>query len=201
VEFSAWLSLATICILGVMTPGQSFIVILRHSLAGRINGLTASLAHGLGVALYAMLTVTGLAIIIQQTPWLFNLIKYFGVAFLLFLAYKALASKAADTKFSVQKTRVPLCQSFSEGLMVAFLNPKLAIFFLALFSQFVDAQGGWQKNLIITSTVACIDTLWYCLISLLLSHPVIMSTLRSNLHIIEKLTGIALLAVALKVAV
>ena len=92
-EFSAWLSLATICILGVMTPGQSFIVILRHSLAGRINGLTASLAHGLGVALYAMLTVTGLAIIIQQTPWLFNLIKYFGVAFLLFLAFLVSLSK------------------------------------------------------------------------------------------------------------
>lgn len=200
-ELSAWISLATICILGAMTPGQSFIVILRHSLAGRINGLTASLAHGLGVALYAMLTVTGLAIIIQQTPWLFNLIKYFGVAFLLFFAYKALASKAADTKFSVQKTRVTLCQSFREGLMVAFLNPKLAIFFLALFSQFVDAQGGWQKNVIITSTVAGIDTLWYCLISLLLSHSVIMSTLRSNLHIIEKLSGIALLAVAVKVAV
>jgi threonine/homoserine/homoserine lactone efflux protein len=85
--------------------------------------------------------------------------------------------------------------------MVAFLNPKLAIFFLALFSQFVDAQGGWQKNVIITSTVAGIDTLWYCLISLLLSHSVIMSTLRSNLHIIEKLSGIALLAVAVKVAV
>jgi threonine/homoserine/homoserine lactone efflux protein len=85
--------------------------------------------------------------------------------------------------------------------MIAFLNPKLAIFFLALFSQFVDAQEGWQQNVVMVSTVAGIDTLWYCLVSLLLSHSTILNKLRNNLPIIEKLTGVALLAVAVRVVI
>lgn len=199
-ELAAWLSLATICIVGAMTPGPSLAVVLKHTVAGgRINGMVASIAHGLGVAMYATLTVVGLAIVIVQTPWLFDMIKYGGVALLLWMAYQALTSKSSITKMSEQNTKVTLLQSFWEGLMIAFLNPKLAIFFLALFSQFVDAQAGWQQSVIMVTTVAGIDTLWYCLIAAILSQSSMLNSLRNNAHIVEKVTGVALLAVAARV--
>ena len=199
-ELTAWLSLALLCILGAMTPGQSFIIILKHSISGgRLNGLIASLGHGLGVMLYAIATVVGLAVIIQKTPWLFDAIKYIGAAFLLWLAYNALKSKADSIGFSAEHCSVTLRQSFTEGLMISFLNPKLAIFFLALFSQFVNDAAGWQQNVIMVATVSGIDTLWYCLVALILSHSIMLDKLRNNMHIIEKLSGIVLLAVALRV--
>jgi threonine/homoserine/homoserine lactone efflux protein len=201
-ELTAWLSLALLCILGAMTPGQSFIIILKHSMAGgRLNGLVASVGHGLGVMLYAIATVVGLAVIIQQTPWLFDLIKYTGAAFLVWLGYKALTSAPNNAMYSSDNAAVTLKQSFTEGLMISFLNPKLAIFFLALFSQFVDGTASWQQSVIMIATVTGIDTLWYCLVALVLSHSIMLEKLRKHVHIIEKLSGVVLLAVALRVVI
>lgn len=201
-EFTAWLSLALLCIFGAMTPGQSFIIILKHSIAGgRFNGLIASLGHGLGVMMYAIATVVGLAVIIQKTPWLFDAIRYLGAAFLVWLSYGALKSKAGSTIFPTEDGVVTLKESFYEGLMISFLNPKLAIFFLALFSQFVDDTAGWQQNFIMVVTVSSIDTLWYCFVALVLSHSVILAKLRNNVHVIERCSGIVLIAIACRVVI
>lgn len=199
-ELTAWLSLALICILGAMTPGQSFIIILRHAMAGgRMNGLVASLGHGLGVMLYAIATVVGLAVLIQQTPWLFDAIRYLGAAFLVWLGVQALRSHSYQTIESMGKTSISLKQSFTEGLMISFLNPKLAIFFLALFSQFVENDASALQSVILIITVTGIDTLWYCLVALVLSHSSMLITLRRHINFIEKASGIVLLLVALRV--
>ncbi len=200
-ELTAWLSLALICMMGAMTPGPSLAVVLKHTISGgRVNGVAASIAHGVGVGVYATLTVVGLAIVIQQTPWLFNVIKYAGVAMLLRLAYKALTSKPALDDVAQQQEVVTLKDSIVQGFMIAFLNPKLAIFFLALFGQFVEADAGWLQNLIMVGTVFSIDTLWYCLIAVVLSQSSMLDKLRNNVHKIDKVTGVVLLAVAARVA-
>lgn len=199
-ELTAWLSLAALCLLGAMTPGQSFIVILKHSMSGgRFSGFVASIGHGIGVMLYAIATVVGLALIIKQTPWLFDAIKYTGAAFLVWLAYNAFRSNSQNSQLSAERVSVTLKQSFYEGLMISFLNPKLAIFFLALFSQFLNDAAGWQHNIIMVATVSGIDTLWYCLVALVLSHSAMLAKLRNNIGIVEKCSGIVLLAVALRV--
>lgn len=201
-ELTAWLSLATLCLLGAMTPGQSFIVVLKHSMAGgRLSGFITSIGHGLGVMLYAVATVAGLALIIKETPWLFNIIKYAGAAFLVWLAYRALSSNSKYSFLPVEEHSINLQKSFSEGLMISFLNPKLAIFFLALFSQFVDAEASWQQSVIMIATVSGIDTLWYCLVALVLSHSAMLVKLRNNVSIIEKCSGLVLLAVAFRVII
>ncbi len=199
-ELTAWLSLATICILGAMTPGPSLAIVLKHTISGgRTNGLVASIAHGLGVAFYAVLTVVGMALLIKETPWLFNIIKYAGAAFLLWLAYKALTSKSSLSDVKQQQITVSLSDSFKEGFLIAFLNPKLAIFFLALFSQFIQTDANLLEKTIMVLTVGGIDTLWYCLIAAVLSQSSILVRLKNNVHIIDKITGIALLGVTARV--
>ena len=201
-ELTAWLSLALICMMGAMTPGPSLAVVLKHTISGgRVNGVAASIAHGIGVGVYATLTVVGLAIAIQQTPWLFNVIKYAGVAMLLRLAYKALTSKPALDDVAQQQEGLSLKDSIVQGFMIAFLNPKLAIFFLALFGQFVEADAGWLQNLIMVGTVFSIDTLWYCIIAIVLSQSSLLAKLKNNVHKIDKVTGVVLLAVAARVAI
>ncbi|WP_017222667.1 LysE family translocator [Moritella dasanensis] len=200
-ELTAWMSLALICMMGAMTPGPSLAVVLKHTISGgRVNGVATSIAHGVGVGVYATLTVVGLAIVIQQTPWLFNVIKYAGVAMLLRLAYKALTSKPALENAEQAKEIVTLKDSVVQGFMIAFLNPKLAIFFLALFGQFVEADAGWLQNLIMVGTVFTFDTLWYCMIAIVLSQSSLLDKLRNNVHKIDKVTGVVLLAVAARVA-
>lgn len=199
-ELTAWLSLASICILGAMTPGPSLAMVLKHTISGgRLNGMIVSIAHGLGVALYAVITVLGMAVIIKETPWLFNIIKYAGVVFLLWLAFKALTSKSALADFDTEMNKVSWQQSAWEGFSIAFLNPKLALFFLALFSQFIHADASTQQKTLMVATVGGIDTLWYCLIALVLSQSSVLTKLRANTHIVDKVTGIALISVAMRV--
>lgn len=199
-ELTAWFSLASICILGAMTPGPSLAMVLKHTISGgRLNGMIVSLAHGLGVALYAVITVLGMAVIIKETPWLFNIIKYAGVAFLLWLAFKALTSKSVLADMQTKPCKVSWHQSAWEGFSIAFLNPKLALFFLALFSQFIHADASTQQKTLMVATVGGIDTLWYCLIALILSQSSVLTKLRNNAHIVDKVTGIALITVAMRV--
>ncbi|PAJ74419.1 lysine transporter LysE [Pseudoalteromonas sp. NBT06-2] len=199
-ELTAWLSLASICVLGAMTPGPSLVIVLKHTMSGgRLNGLVVSIAHGAGIALYAVLTILGMALIIKETPWLFNIIKYAGVAFLLWLAFKSFTSKSSLGKLKQEAISTTLKQSAWEGFMIAFLNPKIAMFFLALFSQFIDTNANLEQKIIMVATVSGIDALWYCLIALVLSKSVMLEKLRNNVHVIDKITGIALLGISARV--
>ena len=200
-ELSAWVSLAAVCVFGAMTPGPSFIVVLKHTVSGgRINGLLASLGQALGVACYATLTVLGLAVVIAESPVLFEGIRYASVAFILYLAYQSLTSKSAFAKLEGQKVTVTYAQSLREGFMIAFVNPKLAVFFLALFSQFIETQASSLQNLVMVATVSGVDLLWYSIIVMLMSTPTLMAKLREHMKIVEKITGLALLTVAARVA-
>lgn len=200
-EFTAWLSLAAVCVFGAMTPGPSFIVVLKHTIGGsRINGLIASFGQALGVACYATLTVLGLAVIIAQSPMIFDGIRYVSVIFILYLAYQSLTSKSAFAKLDGQKLDVSYGKSFREGFMIAFVNPKLAVFFMALFSQFIETQASQLQNLVMVSTVAGIDLVWYSIVTVVMSTPALMTKLREHIKIVDKITGVALLTVAARVA-
>ncbi len=199
-ELSAWFSLATICLLGAITPGPSLAIVLKHTISnGRAYGVATGIAHGLGVALYAVLTVLGMAILIKETPWLFNIIKYAGALFLLWLAFKAFTAKSSLGKIEQKAEKTSIKQSAVEGFLIAFLNPKLAIFFLALFSQFITPTDTVDHKVIMVLTVGGIDALWYTLIALVLSHSTLIDKLRDNINLVEKATGVALLGVTARV--
>lgn len=199
-ELLPWLSLASICILGAITPGPSLAVVLRNTISGsRMNGVYTGVFHGLGVSIYALFTVLGMAVIIKETPWLFDFIRYSGIAFLLWLSFKALTTKSTSSGDVANIDKPSLKKSAYEGFMIAFLNPKLAIFFIALFSQFITENSLWQQKVIMVLTVGGIDILWYCLIALVFSQSTMIDKLKNKTNVIEKITGVGLLLIAIKV--
>ena len=200
-ELHLWLSLVVICILGALSPGPSLALVIKNTLSGGSNqGYATAISHGLGVALYAAITATGIGLLIVQSPLLFSVIKYAGAAFLLYLGIKSLMSKQQNMQFSQQETtRDPSINGWRDGFLSAFLNPKLAIFFLALFSQFVEPNAGWQQKGIMTATVGIIDMLWYVIIAFTISRGPILDKLKANSHIVDKVTGSFLILLAARV--
>ncbi|MHA7000520.1 LysE family translocator [Aeromonas schubertii] len=197
-EWSSWLALAAICVMGAVSPGPSLALIIRNTVGGgRGNGVATALGHGLGVGLYALITAMGLALLITKTPLLFDGIRYGGAAFLAWLGVRALLAKggpAATDEHQGSNRRGAL-----EGFMVAFLNPQLAIFFVALFSQFVHQQTGWREGGIMMLTAGGIDALWYLLVALGLSHGPVLAWLHRKASMINKASGLVLLGLAVKV--
>ncbi len=205
-EFHLWLSLAFICVMGALSPGPSLAVVVKNTLfGGSKQGYATAISHGTGVALYAALTALGIGVIIVKSPMLFNVIKYAGAAFLLYLGIKALLSKKQTIQLSddnlSQNAKPQTINGWRDGFLIAFLNPKLAIFFLALFSQFVDAQASVTKKIIMVSTVGIIDTTWYLLVAFMFSRGPVLEKLKRNSHIIDKITGSFLILLAARVVI
>ncbi|GLT18422.1 lysine transporter LysE [Vibrio zhanjiangensis] len=195
-----WLSLFTICILGAMSPGPSLAMVAKHSLAGgRRNGLAAAWAHAFGIGIYAFITLIGLAVILQQSPFLFKAISYSGAAYLAYLGYNALRSKGGVAAKLESGEDTSIQQSAKEGLLISILSPKIALFFIALFSQFVAVGDSVSAKLLIVLTPLVVDGLWYTFVSLMLSSPRLLDKIRSKAQLIDRLSGLVLILLALRV--
>lgn len=203
-ELHLWFSLVIVCILGALSPGPSLALVIKNTMNGGVNqGYATAISHGLGVALYAAITATGIALILVQSPLAFKVIQYAGAAFLLYLGFKALTSK----KQSIQLDEADESNTnndvngWRDGFLIAFLNPKLAIFFLALFSQFVTEEASTQQKVIMTATVGIIDALWYLIVAFTMSRGPIIERLKRNSHIVDKVTGVFLIGLAARVVI
>ncbi|PMH44525.1 lysine transporter LysE [Vibrio sp. 10N.286.49.B3] len=198
--FSIWLSLLAVCLLGAMSPGPSLAMVAKHTLAGgRANGLAAAWAHACGIGIYAFITIIGLAVVLQQSPMLFKGISIAGALYLAYLGYGALRSKGGVAAKLESGESVSIWQSAREGFLISLLSPKIAIFFIALFSQFVSAGNDILSQLLIVSTPWLVDGLWYTLITIMLSRPKILEKLRTKAKIIDQLSGVVLIALAIRV--
>lgn len=201
-ELTSWLALAAICVMGAISPGPSLALIIRNTVqGGQGHGVATALGHGLGVGIYALITALGLSVLITQTPLLFDIIRYVGAAFLAWLGIKALLAKPASGAVEEESHGLRGRQGAFEGFMVAFLNPQLAIFFIALFSQFVHADTGWREGGIMMLTAGGIDAVWYVLVALVLSRGPVLAWLKAKSFVIDKLSGLVLLGLALKVVI
>lgn len=199
--FSVWLSLFTVCLLGAMSPGPSLAMVLKHSLAGgKLNGLATAWAHAFGIGIYACLTLLGLSIILHKAHWLFLTISYAGAAYLAYLGWKAIRSHGGVAAKLDAQDPVALHVSAREGLLISLLNPKIALFFTALFSQFVAIGHEIVSQSIIVMTPLVVDGLWYTLITLLVSNPVVFSKMKQKAKLIDQLSGVVLIGLACRVA-
>ena len=197
--FEAWLSLALLCVVGAMTPGPSLAVVLTNLVCGgRAAGLEAALAHGLAVGLYALLTVAGLAALVSSSALLFNLLQLGAAGYLFYLAYGALRAQPSPLGIDAQPPAPGQRGSAArEGFLIAFLNPKLAVFMLALFAPFTSADQGLLAKAVLVLTIGGIDALWYATVVLLIAQAGLLPLLERRAALIERLFGVLLLALAL----
>lgn len=196
---TTWLSLVAICCLGTISPGPSLAVILRHTVSnGRSHGIFAAITHAIGVAAWAMLTIWGLALLVTETPILYKLLTYAGAAYLAWMGIKAIRA-ATGSQLGIEKEKATLSEAARDGAMVSLLNPKLAIFFIALFSQFISADLNIFDKSVMIATVASIDIIWFIFVAVVLSHSRVINTLQKQSDNINKVSGIVLVGVALRV--
>lgn len=195
-----WISLFFVCLLGAMSPGPSLAMVAKHSLAGgRANGLAAAWAHAIGIGIYAFITLIGLAVVLQQSPLLFKTISYAGAAYLAYLGYNALRSKGGVAAKLESGEQTSLWQSAREGFLISILSPKIALFFIALFSQFIAVGSDPLSKMLIVTTPLLVDGLWYTLVTFLLSTPRFIDKIRTKAQLIDRLSGIILILLAARV--
>lgn len=198
-NINQWSQLVLICILGAMSPGPSLAVILRNTLSGgRTQGIMSGIGHGLGITFYAVVAVSGLIALINTIPNFFSVAQIAGSFFLIWLGGKMIIP--FFKKDYAANENMPSNNSahhgFLEGFLVAFLNPKIAAWLLALFSQFVKPDALLAEQFVLVSTVGVIDALWYCLVAFLASSGRLVEELQHNASRIDLGMGILLIILA-----
>jgi threonine/homoserine/homoserine lactone efflux protein len=197
-----WLSLVLICIIGALSPGPSLAVVMRHSLSNSTkHAFIAAVTHGTGVGLYAVMAILGLSSLLTQAPMIYHVLVYAGAAYLLYMGIKALRSQGSQSiKVDKNQPKVSMWIAARDGFAIAFFNPKLAIFFVALFSQFIKPEStGLIYGTTMASTVFAIDTLWYCAVAGLLHLTKQKFSLASKGQLLDRISGVIFIGLAARV--
>jgi threonine/homoserine/homoserine lactone efflux protein len=135
-----WLFIATAVVL-ILTPGQDTFFILGRSIAsGRPAGIAAALGVSAGTIVHTCAAALGLSALLATSPYAFMAVKFAGASYLLYIGVRALLTRSnglpgADAA-NPGDGRWP---AFRQGIVTNLLNPKVALFFLALMPQFISA--------------------------------------------------------------
>lgn len=199
-SFTAWLSIFLVSLLGAMSPGPSLAVVVKNTLGGnRVNGILTGCCHSLGIGVYALVSVLGLSVILQKNPTVYMGITYTGATYLAWLGINSLRSKggiAAKLKLGQQQTYI---QSMRDGFLISVCNPKIGLFFLALFSQFIHEQSTTIVKTITILTPILTDAAWFSLVALIISNKKILNILRDRAVIFDRIIGIILLIISMRI--
>ena len=178
--------------LGATSPGPSLIVVLRNTLiGGRRQGVACAVGHGLGFGIYAGSAVFGLILLLENSPNVFLLLQIIGAVLLVWYGITMWTAKVDALDDVDIKATNHQRQGFTEGFAIAFFNPKIALFLVAVLAQVLKPGMGFETKLAIGALGMTIDTLWYVLVALVLTGTPILEKLRENGELVYKATAIA----------
>lgn len=196
-DLTAIAAAAIMFILGATSPGPSVAVVLRNTMiGGRARGLSCAVGHGIGFGFYAISVVFGLVIIMDKYPDVFTIMQAIGIFFLLYLGKSMLSAEVQEIQ-QAKSNR----DGFLEGFFIAFLNPKIAVFMLAVLSTVLDPSMNSETKWVIAGLGMTIDTVWYVLVALVLSNSSILTRIQNNQRILNLITGLLMIGLAIWTAV
>ena len=185
-----------VCLLGAMSPGPSMAVVIHNAIfKGRYNGVLTSIGHGIGIAIYATFAVLGLGLIIETNILLFNSLKILSIIFLIFIGTKSILNKE---KLNLEKKDVKeKTISFLQGLSISILNPKILVWFIAIYSQFMSVNNELIFNIYLVSIAGIVDAFWYIFLTLAVTTASALNFFQTKILIIKKIQGFLFVAIGL----
>ena len=194
-----WLIISLICVAGATTPGPSLLVIVYiNNRNGMISGIIASIAHGIGIFIYALISIYAISLINKNLPTITPTLQLTGALFLIFISYKMVFFKPSEKIFqnNLQVSKKYL-GSFLLGLTISIINPKILIFLTSVFSQFINDELSDYTKIGIGLLAGIIDAVWYILVS----YSVNLKKLRDYIILKQKLVyfifGIILITISI----
>ncbi|MBT5734059.1 LysE family translocator [bacterium] len=193
-DIKTLIGMSFVCALGAISPGPSLVVVLRNTVSGgRISGAMTGVGHGIGLTVYAFIAVMGLSSILIANEQIFKALQWAGALVLIWLAFNLITNNPSNSTKSYKSSQR---RGFLEGFMISFLNPKILVFMVAVFSQFINPDITNYGRFIMAIVAGTIDTAWYVLVATVLANTSIVGKLRLHAIIIDRVIGLVLLMFA-----
>ena len=185
-----------VCLLGAMSPGPSMAVVINNAIfKGRSNGILTSIGHGIGITIYASFAVLGLGLIINTNIFIFNSLKILSIVFLIFIGVRSILNKE---KINLEKKNTKeKAISFLQGLSISILNPKILVWFVAIYSQFMSVNNELIFNIYLVSIAGMIDACWYIILTLAVTTASALNFFQTKIKLIQKIQGVFFIGIGL----
>ncbi|CAD7493083.1 TPA: LysE family transporter [Aeromonas dhakensis] len=195
------LAVVAITFFAVISPGPDFAMVSRNSLLlSRRSGVLTALGIGAGVCVHVTYTLLGVGLLIQQSLWLFNLIKLAGAAYLIFLGIKMLRAKPASAEVLAEQPVLSSLGALRTGFLTNVLNPKTTIFIVSLFMQVVQPQTPLAVQLGYGAFIVLAHAVWFSAVAIFFSTDSVRGRLLAVRHWIDRVFGALLVGFGMLLA-
>lgn len=203
-QFSLWLALAGAGVLISFTPGAGAINTMSNSLnAGFRRSIWGILGQQAALIVHVLIVALGVGVLVASSPVAFNVIRYAGAAYLVYLGIRQFLSKPGVAQQEAAALRYePAWSIFRRGFWVNLLNPKAIVFFLAFTPQFIrPEQPLFTQYAILTATIVAIDILvmWFFFAAAARSFQRFTNTERGQL-VLSRVFGVLFVGVGILLA-
>ena len=187
--WEAILAASTVFFLGAISPGPSLLMVIRNTIVGgRRRGVLCAVGHGIGFGLYAGVAIFGLIVLLEEAPVVFLGLQWIGIALLIYYGWLMWVHSSDESYEELEGE----ARGFLEGFSIAFFNPKIALFLVAVLAQVLESGMSLETKLIIGFIGMGIDMTWYVLVAVFLTGTPLLDWLRANGSIVNRLTAAVL---------
>lgn len=202
-SFSSLAAVALVSLLAAISPGPDFFIVLKNSLIySRRNGLFTAAGVASALVVHLAYTLVGIGILLAESPSIYFYIKFIGAGYLFYLGTKGLIGsfKSVSEFNSYQKSSNALSAkaAFMQGFFTNILNPKCALFFISLFSQFISPTTPALLKLAYAAINWSLSFGWFLFLAFIITGPQIQNKLGAFRTAIDRVMGSALILLGLK---
>ncbi|MDD1780263.1 LysE family transporter [Enterovibrio sp. ZSDZ35] len=199
--YQAFLTLTLVHLLGAASPGPDFVMVSQQSLVhGRRAGLLVSLGIALGLSIHIIYSSVGLATVISESSIVLSVMKYLAAAYLIYLGWKGIRSKAAVGDNDQNTTVKPhsTMKLIGMGFVCNALNPKAPLYFLSVFTLVLSPEMPVSELVLLGVWMMFIQLVWFGAVAMVLSKPTVQAKFKKIGHWVDRVLGTVMLAFGIK---
>lgn len=198
-------TIASLHFLGLVTPGPDFALVTNNALLyPRREAIFTALGIAVGISVHVTYCILGLALVIASSHVIFNIIKYLGAAYLIYLGIKIWLphkNQSIEAKEGAKPSpTLSAWKAFKEGLLCNLLNPKATLFILGLFTLVIKPTTPWWERTFYGGWMVLSTFLWFAFISYAMTHPQVRAKVLHIQPIALKVMGVLLVLFGLELA-
>ncbi|OYD23419.1 LysE family translocator [Oceanimonas baumannii] len=192
------MELAGLALLGmliVISPGADFVLVLKNSLnRGRLAGVWSAVGISLAITVHIAYSMLGISYLISQNEWLFNLVRYAGALYLIYLGLKGIFGAQRQSGGEPETTENGDGWRFLvQGFLCNLLNPKTMLFFLSVFSQVLSPEAESQHMALFYGVyMVVLHGIWFSMVAVLFTAPGLKTVLLGMKHRLNQACGAGL---------
>jgi threonine/homoserine/homoserine lactone efflux protein len=194
----ALVAFAPVAALLTVTPGAATALVVRSAATGgRRQALATTVGNSVGVLAWGCFAAMGIAAVVATSAQAFTAVKLVGAVILVVLGLQSLRGHRGDPARATPVRGAPL----RDGLVTSLANPKLAVFFVALFPQFVpDGAPVLPSALLMAATIVAFDLVWYSALAYLVARARRAFVEGPWLALTQRITGAVLVGLGVRLA-